>query len=138
MARSWKRWTRDEDALLLQLKDEGLLRIEIVKRLDGRTIQGIDERYKTLRLRRGEKMRANGRPRKSLPSAIAQAAPDVGPHRAVSSSILAADQDLRSRISERGLTGGMFGDPAPGRSALDLKRLSTSQPTTGETHASNY
>lgn len=27
--------------------------------------------------------------------------------------------DLRSRIAERGLTGGVFGDPPPGRSALD-------------------
>jgi hypothetical protein len=27
--------------------------------------------------------------------------------------------DLRARIAERGLTGGVFGDPPPGRSALD-------------------
>nr|WP_246718530.1 hypothetical protein [Bradyrhizobium elkanii] len=29
--------------------------------------------------------------------------------------------DLRGRIAERGLTGGWFGDPPPGRSALDQR-----------------
>lgn len=36
-------------------------------------------------------------------------------------SRLVFDQEIRERIAERGLTGGMFGDPAPGRSMLDKK-----------------
>jgi hypothetical protein len=37
-------------------------------------------------------------------------------------SKLVFDQELRDRIRERGLTGGFFGDPMPGRSALDKMR----------------
>lgn len=32
-----------------------------------------------------------------------------------------ADNDLRARIAEQGLTAGWFGDPKPGRSALDQR-----------------
>lgn len=39
----------------------------------------------------------------------------------VSYSTLLADAELRARIEIRGITGGLCGDPAPGRSALDRK-----------------
>src|SRR4051794_19080156 len=39
--------------------------------------------------------------------------------RAVPYHILRADAELRGRIAISGLTGGLLGDPAPGRSALD-------------------
>lgn len=32
-----------------------------------------------------------------------------------------ADADIRARIAAQGLTAGFFGDPAPGRSALDQR-----------------
>lgn len=32
-----------------------------------------------------------------------------------------ADNDIRARIAEQGLTAGWFGDPKPGRSALDQR-----------------
>lgn len=37
-------------------------------------------------------------------------------------STLIADAELRARIEILGPTGGLFGDPLPGRSALDQKR----------------
>lgn len=40
-----------------------------------------------------------------------------------STAMLVMDAELRSRISELGITGGLLGDPAPGRSALDKKRM---------------
>lgn len=42
--------------------------------------------------------------------------------RSTSTHILVADAELRARIEVCGLTGGLFGDPIPGRSALDEKR----------------
>jgi hypothetical protein len=40
----------------------------------------------------------------------------------VATSRLVLDAELRNRIAERGITGGLLGDPPPGRSALDEKR----------------
>jgi hypothetical protein len=37
-------------------------------------------------------------------------------------STLVADAELRARIETLGPTGGLLGDPLPGRSALDEKR----------------
>jgi hypothetical protein len=51
-----------------------------------------------------------------------QAPPSKHQPRTVSAAILVADQELRDRIRECGLTGGLLGDPPPGRSALDQKR----------------
>lgn len=39
-----------------------------------------------------------------------------------STALLVADAELRARIEILGVTGGLFGDPLPGRSALDEKR----------------
>lgn len=41
---------------------------------------------------------------------------------AVSTGLLIADAEMRSRIAVLGITGGLLGDPAPGRSALDKPR----------------
>jgi hypothetical protein len=58
----------------------------------------------------------------SLGAVISQAPPSARQPRTVPMSVLVADQDLRDRIRERGLTGGLLGDPAPGRSALDQRK----------------
>ena len=42
--------------------------------------------------------------------------------------------ELRDRIIERGLTGGVFGDPPPGRSALDERRAAAASPTFASSH----
>jgi hypothetical protein len=51
-----------------------------------------------------------------------QARPSASPLRAASTSKLVMDAELRSRISEQGITAGLLGDPRPGRSALDAKK----------------
>lgn len=43
-------------------------------------------------------------------------------HSSISTAKLIMDAELRGRIEVLGLTGGMFGDPLPGRSALDRKK----------------
>lgn len=45
--------------------------------------------------------------------------------RATSTAKFQMDAELRARIEILGITGGLQGDPAPGRSALDRKRAST-------------
>jgi len=42
--------------------------------------------------------------------------------------------ELQLRIAERGLTAGFFGDPPPGRSALDERRAAASLPTLASSH----
>lgn len=42
--------------------------------------------------------------------------------RTTSTAKLVMDAELRSRIEVQGITGGLLGDPMPGRSALDRKR----------------
>jgi hypothetical protein len=44
---------------------------------------------------------------------------------------------MRARIAERGLTGGWFGDPPPGRSALDELRSGIIRPP-APTYATRY
>jgi hypothetical protein len=41
---------------------------------------------------------------------------------ATSTAKFAGEAEIRNRISVQGLTAGLFGDPLPGRSALDQKR----------------
>lgn len=60
---------------------------------------------------------------KTAPPAGTRSRPDYAGHIALTPrSKLIFDQELRDRIRERGLTAGFFGDPMPGRSALDRKR----------------
>jgi hypothetical protein len=42
--------------------------------------------------------------------------------RSTSTAMLVADAELRSRIAVLGITGGLLGDPEPGRSALDRRK----------------
>lgn len=53
---------------------------------------------------------------------IMQAKPGPSSPRITSTSKLVMDAELRSRISEQGITAGLLGDPRPGRSALDAKK----------------
>lgn len=46
----------------------------------------------------------------------------------VSTHTLRVDAELRARIDALGVTGGMLGDPLPGRSALDRKRAGIVEP----------
>jgi hypothetical protein len=61
---------------------------------------------------------------KQMPPALVfmQAQPGPDPQRAIPTSKLILDAELRARISEQGITAALLGDPRPGRSALDRKR----------------
>jgi hypothetical protein len=55
-----------------------------------------------------------------IPLAPEPVLPPTGRHRRMSTLI--ADAELRARIEVLGTTGGLLGDPLPGRSALDKMR----------------
>ncbi len=56
-------------------------------------------------------------PRKPPPASLPASAASDQPQRYFSD----IDADLRTRIARQGLTAGVFGDPPPGRSALDQR-----------------
>jgi hypothetical protein len=67
--------------------------------------------------------------RSRLASQTAPRAREIqGSGMAVSTSLLLIDAELRARIEILGPTGGMLGDPMPGRSALDRRRLGIPDP----------
>jgi hypothetical protein len=76
--------------------------------------------------------------RPSVPEAVKPVAPplvavpapaDIALRRRTAAlEVLRAEAELRARIAERGLTGGLFGDPAPGRSALDRRLAGPDEP----------
>jgi hypothetical protein len=107
-------WTTFEDRLLLLLRrDEKKSWAFIEQAFPRRTGAAlINHFYKLL-----------ARPPKPapLPVAVHQAAATKPSGRQVSTHVLIADAELRSRIALQGLTAGLFGDPLPGRSALDQR-----------------
>jgi hypothetical protein len=127
-------WSDQELARLVRLKDQGAKWAEIKVALPGRTATAIMQaHYKIQTDRAREENRAYARAMASRPKVFAGErtnAPMPAPARVlpergagfVSTSRLLADAELRDRIEGRGLTAGWFGDPAPGRSALDRKR----------------
>jgi hypothetical protein len=52
--------------------------------------------------------------------------PHVGLDHRISTTKFSLDADMRGRIQMQGVTAGLLGDPAPGRSALDRKRAQAS------------
>jgi hypothetical protein len=70
--------------------------------------------------------RANAGKRAILPAAPIEPAPSPSA-RAVSTSALIVDAELRARIAVQGLTAGLLGDPPAGRSALDQRGNGTSE-----------
>jgi hypothetical protein len=133
------RWTPHEDAMLFIMKEQKMSVAIIAERLD-RTKSAVHERYYLVRRQRGLSPMPNGRPRRDAvpPKAadpvvrakppvaakaiILQAAAPSTPSRAVKTSTLVADSELRARIEMVGITAGLLGDPLPGRSALDQMR----------------
>ncbi len=139
----WYHWSPAEDAKLLASAEVREPRKYIAARL-GRTKGACDMRLMKLRNAMKRERRSippapklpksevkpkrtyvkQARPAKPvIGSAILQAPPSAKLPRTVSVGVLMADQELRDRIRERGLTGGLLGDPAPGRSALDQRSL---------------
>ncbi|MFB6460470.1 hypothetical protein [Bradyrhizobium tunisiense] len=126
-------WSQAEDDHLLFLRDREKLRFcQIGLRL-GRTPEACEVRYYgRLFAVNGAKhygqARGAGRPvggSKPRPEKVVRPIepqirlPEPRACRAVNLDALREMAELRLRIAERGLTGGVFGDPRPGRSALD-------------------
>src|SRR4051812_43676296 len=147
MTRTAVRWTPYDDATLLRLRDgEGLGFQDVAKRMPGRTASACEMRYYgKLKGARNQTRRASG-PRPSIPAVswrkrgaavagVVAAPADVASPALPSATrplMISADRirmpcldglreraELQLRIDRQGLTAGFFGDPRPGRSALD-------------------
>lgn len=138
------RWSPAEDAALRRLRDiEHLDWLAIAAALPGRSAGACEQRYYGKLKGASGRARRPSRPKLGKPvswrkrgAAVAgvvaapaprevAAAPAPAPVvitpriRMPSLDGLRERAELHLRIAERGLTGGVFGDPAPGRSALD-------------------
>lgn len=122
-------WTEADQARLLKLRDDdGLDWSAVAAAMPGRTLAACKvQYYERLRERCGARRYSATR---QLPPAPPRPAPVAAPAvtpapvvareaRGGSLAGLREAAELRLRIAERGLTGGVFGDPPPGRSALD-------------------
>lgn len=128
-------WSPLEKSLLLLLRNKRRMKwADVSKLIPGRSPAACTVAYFAIKHRvRLEKERAEARASKE-PRALAiappapvvaqpqQAPPSKPSPRAMSTFILREDAELRARIETLGITAGLLGDPAPGRSALDLKR----------------
>lgn len=134
-----QRWDEPEEDHLLFLRDVEQLGFALIAKRLGRTSGACQVRYYgRLYGRNGAKhygvfhplareaelsvaepapLRAVARP----PSPMPPARPCVRDQRPVNLDGLRDWNELRARIAERGLTGGVFGDPRPGESALDKR-----------------
>lgn len=144
-----ERWSDDHKQQLVLLREVRRLTWPVITAMfPGRTLGAVTVAYHNIGVdRRRRELERVAADRAAQARAVAPAKP-VGPqkikpaiaHRLVETaparavppasasvvptSRLVADAELRDRIAERGLTAGFFGDPAPGRSALDEKRAS--------------
>lgn len=110
-------WSESEVALLIKLKAEGKPWKFIAEALPRHSRSACEQRYYS----------RNGRPkpaeRPAARTIVVQQAKDTRTaSRAVPTSRLVIDAEIRARIELQGLTAGLLGDPPAGRSALD-KRL---------------
>lgn len=129
-----RRWDAADEDHLLFLRDVDRLGFEaIAPRLDRSMLACQARYYGRLADRNGAKhypawhplARKAGLPVAPTPAPPAPVAPAPAPpapprdSRSTNLDGLRDWADLLGRIAERGLTGGVFGDPPPGRSALD-------------------
>jgi hypothetical protein len=121
------RWDAAEEDHLLFLRDRERLTFKDIGPRIGRTAAACEVRY-YVRLFAFNEARHYGRKRDLAPRPVPVAKPakleiplpaEHGGYRSVNLDGLREWADLRARIAERGLTGGVFNDPPPGRSALD-------------------
>lgn len=121
-------WTEADQARLLKLRDVDKLDWSaIVAAMPGRTLAGCKIQYYGRLRDRSQAKRYN--PTRQLPAPLPPApvvepavtpAPVIGRQaRGAALECLRDAAELRLRIAERGVTGGLLGDPPPGRSALD-------------------
>jgi hypothetical protein len=111
------KWSKRDTIALFNMRDrERLTWKAIGAAFPGRTAAACQVRYYQF-------SKPATAPAAVAPVAIAQAKA-TPPGRTISTAALIADNELRTRIAILGATGGLLGDPMPGRSALDEKRAS--------------
>lgn len=107
MVRDYNVWSADEDARLLLLRDDQKLPFRDIDRDLGRSLESSSARYRTLRgLRKTDKKMGRRTERAIVEEATRQR----------------HDASAREHVS---LTAILLGDPLPGRSALDQKRMAS-------------
>ena len=125
MTGKWRRWTQSEIDNLLALRTRGGNWDDIALELKraSASCQNVFRKYKAAGTPRKPPKRRLGVFPKALPvqpaAPVLQVAAAPPSARRVSTHVLIADSELRSRIALQGLTAGLLGDPLPGRSALD-------------------
>jgi hypothetical protein len=106
------RWSKRDTAAIIDMRDRKQLPWKVIgAAFPGRTDHACKTHY--------YQSTKPAVPRQLIFAIQAPAAPASG--RTMSTAALIADQDLRNRIAVLG-PNGLFGDPMPGRSALDRKR----------------
>ena len=122
-------WTDQQKALLWQLREVEGCPWDFVARRCGHPKGSCQTRLSMLRRERVNAVTPDmiaARPRKLVLRAPANLVmqPVLPPSaRTMRTAILVADAELRARCEVLGLTGGLLGDPLPGRSALDQRRV---------------
>lgn len=129
-------WDDAEQDHLLFLRDREKLRFSAIGPRLGRSPEACEVRYYTKlfavnaanhygKTRSGGRPVGGGKPRPTVNRPVKPVEMKIPPpaehggYRAVDLDGLRERAELMLRIAERGLTGGVFGDPPPGRSALD-------------------
>lgn len=127
-------WTAEQKQLLEQLRIAGVAWPEVATRCGHpeSSCKTTLSLIRTARRKAGLAVQTGPGDRKSFTRYVPPApapAPSLPPEPAAPpsgrtrhTSTLIADAELRARIEILGPTGGLFGDPLPGRSALDQKR----------------
>lgn len=132
-------WTDQQKSLLWQLREvEGLPWLVVAKRV-GHPKGSCQTCLSAMRRERVSAVTRSGpdrtsveRPRKLFlraPENLVMLPPLPPSARTMRTAILVADAELRARCEVLGLTGGLLGDPLPGRSALDQMRAGQSDPS---------
>lgn len=130
------RWTEAELEKMFRMRARGCAFDEISAEIGTRTTSACMSTYyvEIGRRRALAGIAPNRRPRHTPPPPppVTSPAPSPAPppsppieirgdRSSASTVMLSVDAELRARIAERGITGGLLGDPMPGRSALDKK-----------------
>jgi excinuclease UvrABC helicase subunit UvrB len=120
-----ERWTAEEVSRAIEMRDLGMTADKIGVAL-GRSTKSIKNKFIVLsqtpeqRIKRNEYERERRRDRDKTFSRKAGIVFEA--HKARIPDAVIAERDARYSASHRDLTAAFFGDPLPGRSALDRKQ----------------
>lgn len=144
MKKRGQKWRPDELEILVKLRRAGNGWDAISAQLAGRTASACMASYQNAKGRAARaaarealrerivQAKANARawtpPQRPAAAVMATPAPGRLSVGRMSTSALRIDAELRGRIEILGITGGLLGDPPPGRSALDARRAVHTKP----------